>query len=51
MLLIDTHQAVLVNHQDSLAVADVEQGRCHGVMRGTVGITPELLELTDAPSL
>ena len=32
VLLVDTSQSVFVNHQYSLSVADVEQGRCHGVM-------------------
>ena len=51
MFLVDTHQTVLIDDQHTLAVADIEQGRSHGVMRGTIGIAADGLQLTDAPRL
>ena len=51
MLVVDTHQSVLVDYQDALAVADIQYGRCHGVMRCTIGIAAKSLQLPDAPCL
>ena len=51
MFLIDAHQTVLVDDEDALAVADVEQGGRHGIVRGTVGVATELFQLLDAPGL
>ena len=51
VLLVDTHQTVLVDYQDTLSVANVEQGRGHRVVRGTIGITADGLQLFDAPCL
>ena len=51
VLFVDTHQTVLVDYQDTLSVANVEQGRGHRVVRGTIGITADGLQLFDAPCL
>ena len=49
MLVVDTRQAVLVYHEHSLTVADVEQGWRHRVVRRAVGIAAEFLQLPDTP--
>ena len=51
MLLINTHQTVLVDHQHTLSVADIEQSRGHRVMRSAIGIAADRFQLTDAPGL
>ena len=51
VFFVDTHQTVLVDDEDSLTIADIEQCWCHGVMRGTVGVNAILFQLFDAPSL
>ena len=51
VLGVDTREAVLVDDEDAFTVADVQEGWCHGVVRGTVGIAAHLLQLSDAPCL
>ena len=51
MLLIHPGKAVLVNNENSFAVADVQQRGCHGVVRSAVGVAAQHLELADAPFL
>ena len=49
--VVDARQTVLVDDQHPLTVADVKQGRCHWVVRGTIGITSQCLQLPNAPCL
>ena len=51
MLIVDAHQAVLLNDEDALTVANVKYRRRHGIMRRTISIAAELFDLLDAPCL
>ena len=51
VLVVDTRQAVLVDDEYALTVADVEQGRRHGVVGGTIGVAAQLFQPFDAPGL
>lgn len=49
MLVVDAHQAIFVDNEYSLAVADIQEGGSHGIVRRTVGIASQLLQLADSP--
>ena len=49
MLGVDAGEAVLVDDEDALAVADVELCRRHGIVRSAIGVAAESLQLADAP--
>ena len=51
MLIVDAHQAVLLNDEDALTVANVEHRWRHGIMRRTISIAAELFDLLDTPCL
>ena len=51
MLIINSRQSVLVDDEDALAVADVEQGGCHGVMRSAISVAADSFQLFDTPCL
>ena len=49
VLRVDTSQTVLVDHEDTLTVADIELGGRHRVVRRAVGIAAKGLQLLYAP--
>ena len=51
VFLVDTHQTILVDHEDTLTITGIEQSWRHRIVRGTVGITAKLFQLFDTPSL
>ena len=49
MLVVDAHQTIFVDYEYSLAVADIQEGGSHGIVRRTVGIASQLLQLAYSP--